>query len=174
MKQSKNNFIKVLFLVLITITASQAINAQETKKEKEQEKTAAIKSLVEAKSFVFKAQTMMPMRGRTRQLTSEYDLRVFNDTLMSYLPYFGRAYSAPINPGEGGIQFTSTDFDYKVTERRKGGWEITIQPKDVRDIRQVLLNVFESGNASLQVISNNRDPIFFNGYVTERPQKHNG
>jgi hypothetical protein len=64
-----------------------------------QEKSTAIKSMIEAKQFVFKAQTVLPASMATRQLSGDnYDLKLFGDSLISYLPYFGRAYSAPI-PG---------------------------------------------------------------------------
>ncbi len=171
MNAVKSVLIKFMLLLALFVLGNQALQAQESNKDKEQQKAAAVKNMVDTKNFVFKAQSMTPMRGRNRQLTSEYDLKIFNDSLISFLPYFGRAYTAPVNPSEGGLQFTSTDFQYQATARKKGGWEITIQPKDHRDVRQLLLNVFESGNATLQVISNNRDPIFFNGYVAERPQK---
>lgn len=133
-----------------------------------QQKETVIKNKVQAKSYVFMAQSVSPMRGSMRQLTTEYDLRVSPDSIISWLPYFGRAYSAPINPSEGGIKFTSTNFDYTVITKNKGGWDIRIKPKDVTDINQLLLTVFESGSASLQVISNNRDPIIFSGYISEK------
>lgn len=84
------------------------------------------------------------------------------------MPYFGRAFVAPMNPSEGGIRFTSTDFNYTVKDRKKGGWDIAILPKDAKDVRQMLLSVTESGYGSLQVISNNRQQISYNGYLMER------
>jgi hypothetical protein len=87
------------------------------------------------------------------------------------VPYFGRAYTAPMDPTKGGIQFTSTKFEYKETKRKKGGWEILIKPKDTQDVSQMVLTVSETGFASLQVISNNRQPISFSGYVDEKKSK---
>ncbi|MES2371107.1 MAG: DUF4251 domain-containing protein [Bacteroidota bacterium] len=133
-----------------------------------QQKEMVIKNKIQAKSYVFIAQSVSPMRGSMRQLTTEYDLRVSPDSIISWLPYFGRAYSAPIASSEGGIKFTSTNFDYRVVNRSKDGWNITIKPKDVPDINQLLLTVFASGSASLQVISNNREPITFSGYISEK------
>jgi hypothetical protein len=91
-----------------------------------------------------------------------------NDTLRSYLPYFGRAYSAPIDGIGGGFDFTSKDFDYKLKNRRKGGWDITIKPRDVSDVREIYLTVFENGFASVRVASNNREPISFNGHIEQK------
>ena len=105
------------------------------------------------------------MSGRTRQLTPDYDLRVSKTEITSYLPYFGRAYTPPIDPSRGGIQFTSKDFDYTATPRKKGGWDVTIKPKDYQDVQQMSLNISASGYATLQVTSSSRQPISFNGYI---------
>jgi hypothetical protein len=126
-----------------------------------------LKELVETKHFVFTAQTVLPLGGAMRQLTSEYDVKLSGDSLISYLPYFGRAYG-PINPGDdGGIKFTSTKFDYKTKARKKGGWDIMITPKDNRDVRQLNFTISASGYASLQVSSNNRQSISYNGYISK-------
>jgi hypothetical protein len=140
-----------------------AIQAQGRK-----DKKAQIKSIVEAQNYVFKAQTALPTSGSTRQLTSDFDLRVSKDTIISDLPYFGRAYTAPLNPSEGPLRFTSTDFQYTVSNRKKGGWEVIITPKDVQDPRQLTMSIFDNGYASVVVTSYNRQPISFNGYVTAR------
>lgn len=145
----------ILLILLLSATASQAQDKNVT-------------SLVESKNFVFIAETVLPLSGQFRQLTSEYDLRVLGDSVVAYLPYFGRAYSAPLDPTQGGIQFTSTDFEYSQQSRKKGGWNISIKPKDARDVRQMTLSIRENGNASLQVNSNNRQSISYNGHIEPR------
>lgn len=128
---------------------------------------SGIQQAIETKNFVFKASSATPQRGRIRQLTSEYDLVVRPDTVISFLPYFGRAFSAPINPSEGGIKFTSTDFAYSISQKKKNSWEIKITPKGISDVTDLYLTVFENGNASLRVNSINRTPISFDGLVEE-------
>jgi hypothetical protein len=152
--------IKMLFLSVFSTMITAGVHAQELD-------AAAVKSLLESKNFVFKAESVLPMGQGSKQLTSDYDVRFWSDSIISYLPYFGRAYSASYGEG-GGIQFTSTDFEYKSKARKKGGWDITIKPKDAEDIREMNLTVSESGSASLQVTSNKRQPISFNGYIAER------
>lgn len=126
-----------------------------------------IKAIVPARTYVFRAQSVLPMSGRTRQVTGDgYELIVSKDTVNSYLPYFGRAYSAPIDPSRGGVEFISTNFEYNEAPRKDGGWEITIKPRDNRDVQQMFLSVSENGYASLQVTSNNRSPISYNGIIT--------
>ena len=131
-----------------------------------QEKPAKVKSMIESKNFVFVAQSVMPMSGPVRQLTSEYDMKVTNNTLDTYLPYFGRAYQAPLDPTKGGIEFKSKDFTFD-TKTKKKGWDIVIHPKDNRDVRELYLSVSRDGYATLEVTSNDRQAIRYTGYVGE-------
>jgi hypothetical protein len=144
MKIHRNPFKKIFLLLLLAFISLLTVHAQSS-------------------------QTAIPMSGRIRQLTSDYDLKVSRKALESYLPYFGRAYEAPIDPSEGGIKFVSKDFDYKASEKKKGGWEILIKPRDTRDIQQLQFNISENGNAVLQVSLNSKQPITFNGYITAPP-----
>lgn len=103
-------------------------------------------------------------------LTSEYDMTVTENKIVTYLPYFGVAYAAPINPAEGGVNFTSTNFNYIPAERKKG-WQILIKPNDVQDVQQLILDVSKGGFSTLQVISTNRQAISYTGYITIAPKK---
>lgn len=132
---------------------------------------AGTAGVIAAKEYVFQAQTATPMSGRVLQLTYGYELKVMKDTVVAYLPYFGRAYAAPTDPTKGGIQFTAAQFTYNVQERKKGGWDISIVPSDGGDVRQLTLSVSKSGYSTLQVLSNNRQPISFYGIVTGLKRK---
>lgn len=160
-------FLNKAFLLLFTFTAcfQFSIQAQNDKKEQKQ---ADIQKLIQSKNFVFVAQYASPLGGRQINLTSIYDVKLSADTIVSELPYYGRAFVAPINPADGGINFTSTNFTYTVNDKKKGGWEITVLPKDTHDARQMFLTVSAEGYASLQVTSNNRQPIGFTGYITSK------
>ena len=148
-----------LLVVLATI-----IQAQEKKEPSTQQ-------IVESKNYIFKAESVNPQRGRFRQLTSEYDVVVTSDTVTAYLPYFGRAYSAPINPSEGGIKFTSSDFEYTVEKKKRRSWQIMIKPKDASDIQALYLTIFDNNKATVRVNSLNRESISFNGYIIEGKEK---
>lgn len=150
----------VLRLTLLLVSLYPLLSNAQNSKE------AAIKSLVESQNYVFKAQSTMPMSGRVRQLTTaDYDLRVTKESVIAYLPYFGRAYTAPIDPSQGGIKFTSQDFEYTATPGKKGGWDVLIKPRDFKDVQQMTLSISSAGYATLQVNSTSRQPISFNGYI---------
>src|SRR5687767_559710 len=145
----------ILFLIVCLVTLNDLL-AQDAKE---------IKNLVENQNYVFIAQTALPSTGSSRQLSPDYTVKVSKDTIISDLPYFGRAYSAPIGKLDGGIKFTSNNFDYKKEVHKKGGWDIFIEPKDVREVQQLSFSISENGYATLKVISTNRQAISFYGYV---------
>jgi hypothetical protein len=127
------------------------------------DKQDPVKNAIESKHYIFKARTVMPATGGTRQLTSQYDLTVNDDSVVAYLPYFGRAYSATPGKTNDGINFTSTDFTYNVSPGKKGGWMIEIKPKDAGDVQQLNLNLSSTGYGTLHVNSQNRQSISFTG-----------
>ncbi len=126
-----------------------------------------VDSLINNKHFTFEAQRMTPQRGGQRFLTSEYFLRITGDSLISSLPYFGRAYTAPINTEDAGYNFTSTNFTYNVVPKKKGSYEVTIVTKDKVNTATFVLTAYNNGNAYLKVTSINRQPISFSGYLKE-------
>jgi len=162
----------MLFLMLLSCGVF-ILHAQSPQQDKKAEKKAMIRNMVDSQYYVFIAQSAMPMSGQTRQLTSEYTLLVSRTVIESYLPYYGRAYAAPVDPGEGGIKFTSKDFDYTTTSMKNGRWSILIKPKDYRDVQQLTLSISEDGYASLQVTCTSKQPISFNGIITA-PRKKKG
>ncbi|RFM26352.1 DUF4251 domain-containing protein [Deminuibacter soli] len=161
----------VYALLMVTATCSFSVVSAQNSQSKKEARIARVQQLVNNQRYVFKAQTMLPMSGRSRTLTSDYDLSITKDTLVSYLPYFGRAYSAGYNSSDNGIQFTSVNFTYTLTPKKKGGWDVTIIPKDYNAVQQMNLRISSDGYASLQVTSTSRQSISYNGYIAEKRAK---
>lgn len=148
-------------LIVISLLSSSLLFAQND-----------ISKAVETRQYVFIAERANPSIGGNRILSPGYDLTINKDTVISYLPFFGRAYSAPIDPSEAGIKFKTSSFDYKITNRKKGGWDVTIRPTDVRAASALSLTIFANGYATLQVRGNNRSVMTFQGRVTPLPNKN--
>lgn len=164
--------VKALFIFAMIFGSVNIVCAQTSRKEKRAAKAAILKGKIDTGHYTFTANYAIPQRGGTKVLTSDYDLRVVKDSVIAYLPYYGRAYMAPNDPGtnEGGIKFTSTNFTYNKKVLKNGNWEIYIKPKDKntndwRDVQELTLSISADGYASLQVLSKHREPISFNGTV---------
>lgn len=161
MKTLKN----LCILLLIVGAGLNTAFAQSTKKDKKAEKQAAVKKNVDARNYTFIATYLLPQGGGGKALTEiYYDLKVNKDSVIAFLPYFGRAYfDVPYN-GDTGMKFTSTKFNYNAKAKKKG-WEITIKPTDVKNIDRLMLNISPDGYASLSITSVNRDFISYDGYL---------
>lgn len=161
MKKSCIYRIVSLSLVIIFYFITPVLVAQEKN----------VEPAIQKKAYSFVVQQVSPLRGPNIQMTSYYEVKISGDTMRVDLPYFGRAFSAPIDPRQGGFNFTSTSFDYKIKKRRKAGWSINIRPMDHRDVQELNMTVFKNGTATLRVISNNRQAISYQGFVKENDER---
>lgn len=91
---------QILMLLLAMLAGIPTLSAQ-TKKEKKEQKKEAVRQLIVSEDYKIDVNTAMPMRGRSIPLTSQYSLQIRNDSVFSYLPYYGRAYSVPYGGGSG-------------------------------------------------------------------------
>ena len=155
-----------IFSALLIVLTSCSKNAPQNNAAGEQKST-----FIDDRDFVFRANSALPAGSRTIQLTSEYTFVVKKDTIDSFLPYFGRAYTAPIGSRRGGIEFISTDFKYNENKKRNGSYEIEIIPNDVSDVQRIFIVLTKNGYGSLNVTSQNRQAITFNGQVLSRASR---
>ena len=118
--------------------------------------------------WVFTANRAMPQRGKTQMLTGGYEVECKGDTLISYLPYFGRAYSASYGSTTSALDFKSTNFGYTKQKDSKGAWNVTIKPADYKEVQSMFFTVYENGSAQLNVQCTNREPISFSGTVAKK------
>ncbi len=149
---------KKIWIMLVGITASLGAIAQNSVKGTTLEK-------ITNKNFIFEPQTMMPASGGMRQLNGGYKLQISGDSLISYLPYIGRAYTAQVYGAGGGLDFTSTDFTYKFAPAKKNSYTVNISAKDGTQSSQFTFTIFDDGNAYLQVTSSSRQPVSYNGHI---------
>ncbi len=156
----------VIALFLTFINSNISIG-QSSKNEKDSVKQAEVSKLVDQKEFVFLAEYASPLKGGRRFLSSGYTLTVANDTIISDLPYFGRVYQASLS-SSGGLRFTITGVDYKVFNRKKGGWDISIRLKSASNVQELNFTIFGNGRASLIVNSIDRQQITFDGTIEKR------
>jgi hypothetical protein len=85
---------KISSFIVILVTFLVNVSAQDSKADKKATQAALITKIVTEQNYMFTAQSVTPMGGRYRQLTTEYTVNVSKDTVTSDLPYFGRSYSA--------------------------------------------------------------------------------
>ena len=172
-----NIILKITLLTLISfafLLFANNVNAQNKKADKQKEKAQLIRSIVEdSLQYVFAPDIAIPQTGSMRNLSYGYDVLISKNTIISYLPYFGKAY-AGIEYGstKSPLDFISRQFIYNSSVKKKTtGWDITIEIKDQSDVKKFIFSIFDNGSATLDVFFNNRSAITFNGYVKAVPPK---
>lgn len=172
--------IKTLAFTFLALFALGA-NAQTDK--------ATTNKIVEEKNYTFIATSAIPLNGNdinnilSRMPGSvgggsinlsgtSYDVRITADSVVAYLPYYGRAYNAPLNRDDSGFKFLSKDFTYTSKKRKKGGWEVVINTKDTKESPRLSLSISENGYGSLIITSNNKQSITYNGYLAENKKEN--
>lgn len=146
--------------ILLSFIFSQCLSSKKVIKLSSDE----VENMVKSSRFEFIAERVIPLRGTSRFLTSNYDIVVKKDSLTCFLPFFGRAFQAPMDPSNGGIQFSSTNFTYTINEKNNNAWDVIIKPNN-KDVQQLYFNFFSNGSATLNVVSTSRDAISFSGHI---------
>ncbi|HPE75566.1 MAG TPA: DUF4251 domain-containing protein [Draconibacterium sp.] len=167
----KNLFvICILILSVITINAQEKKSKKEIKAEKKARQREEVKNIVDSKTFVFKASNANPMRGRTVNLTSEYDVKVTQDSIFSYLPYFGVAYSVNYGGTDSPMIFKNA-FESCDFETTKNGYLVKVSVKNENDRLDYSFHISVTGSTSLNVSSLNRQSISYNGNIEKIKEK---
>lgn len=163
-KQRKESIMKAIVLTvnLLLAVSATALQAQDNKKDREERNRQAVSEMLETRRYKVDVDYMNPLRGRGRALTDSYSLEVRNDSLISYLPYAGEAYSVPYGGGKA-LNFKAPISQYNMSEGKKGKKEIRIDVSNDEDTYIYTLTVFPNGNTSIHVQPTLRQSISFSG-----------
>lgn len=131
---------------------------------------STVQQALDSGKWKFTANQVMPQYGEYRQANGDYDARFFKDSMIVYLPYIGKADAgASFMTGKGPLDFTSTSFSIQKTKNKKGLWQISVIPKDNREVRMMSFTISPGGFASLNITMANRTGISYTGTVTTLP-----
>ena len=119
---------------------------------------------IAAKQWCIDVNTMNTMRYGSRVVTPNFYLELRGDTLHSYLPYMGQARVSPTLSPSIGLNFEETVLKYKESmPKSKKYTQIDIDVKTREDSYHYVIEVKDSGEATIRVRSKNSDPISFDG-----------
>ena len=159
-----NKYIFLLLAMLGSIssfaqTSEENISWEQIKKE-----------VVELKTFHIEINQAIPRRGRSIH-SSNHFLSIQNDSLISALPYYGRATNIAYGGGDG-LSFQAPLKTYQVDQSKAKELNISFKVSSPDDYYEYQLTIFPNKKVSLQVIGVNRDPISFLGdYVSKAKEK---
>ena len=78
------------FLGIVLFCAGQSFLLKVSKSGRSKERV--VREIVDSGRIKIDVDRAVPMAGRSVNLTSPYSLEIHGDSILSYLPYFGRAY----------------------------------------------------------------------------------
>jgi len=157
----------ILMMCTITAVSAQEMSRKERKAAKEKALIETTKTLIDAQNWQFNAHQMLPMQGKSKTLTTLYHVVLKNDTVDSYLPFYGRAYHVDYGSTDSPMTFKAKISDYTQKPAKKGGWIIQFSTKNKNDVLQYSFAVSENGTATLNVSSTNRQSISYYGKIVE-------
>jgi len=126
---------------------------------------AKVKKALSEKRFMINVDYMYPLSGTPKHLSYGYSLEVRNDSLISYLPYFGRAFNVPYGGGKA-LNFSERIGSYHEQEKGNGQRHIEIGVRNEEDTYTYYIDVFDNGSSSIDVQARERDVISFSGMMT--------
>ena len=158
---------RVLYLSVLISLAVIFLSSCATSEEKAAQMaqlSANVTNALNNRNYKIAIDRMYPMRGSSRHVSFGYSVEVKNDTLISYLPYFGRAYNVPYGGGKG-LNFTAPIGSYQEFMKRNGQRHIEIGVTNEEDTYFYTIEVFDNGNSSVEVRARQRERISYSGNV---------
>lgn len=160
-------FTMILSVAFLSATVAQENNRKsrkERKAEKEAKKIEEVKNLLDSQTFVFNATHALPLGGGSKYLSYDYDVTVKNDTVNSYLPFYGVAYRVEYGGRDTGFDFIQPLEKYEM-EKDKDGYIVDLEVDKGMDHLNYTFHISEVGYATLHVTSTNRQSITYYGTI---------
>lgn len=156
----------VLLLIGFIPAMAQPTDRKAAKEQKKIEREKEIAVLVDSKNFEFVARRALPTGFRPMDLTTNPNfIRFSQDSIVSEMPFFGRAYSVPYG-GEGGLKFEGKPEVYTIKKDKKF-YSVDAKVKSKGDYFTINLSISFAGSATMSISSNNRSPISYYGEISE-------
>ena len=159
----KRYFINLVLIALMAVLWCSCATSEE-KAAQMAELSANVTNALNHRDCKIAIDRMYPMKGSSRHVTYGYSVEVRYDTLISYLPYFGRAYNVPYGGGKG-LNFTAPISSYQEFKKRNGQRHIEIGVTNDEDTYLYTIEVFDNGNSSVDVRARQRERISYSGNV---------
>lgn len=149
--------------ILLLLAAGVLMAACVTLTPEEKAKLAqVVNKALDERHYTIDIRTMTPNRGATKNVSSSWSLEVKGDTLISYLPYVGRAYNVPYGGGKG-LNFTAPIKKYQESKGKKDNRFINIEVDNENDTYNYSIEVFDNGRADIDVQPREREFISYSG-----------
>lgn len=156
---------RCIFSMAVALLALVMLNGCATAEERAAraaEQAAKVKVALTERHYKIGVDHMYPMKGPSKNVSYGYSVEVRNDSLISYLPYFGQVFSVPYGGGKG-LNFSERIGNYRETQVKSNMRRIEIDVKNDEDTYLYTLEIFDNGSTSIDVQARQRDHISYSG-----------
>ena len=157
----KKLLVSMVFACLALVMLSGCATSEERAARAADQKRKVVAALTE-RNYKIAVDRMYMLRGGSKSVSYGYSVEVRNDSLISYLPYFGQAYNIPYGGGKG-LNFSERIGSYREMTEKNGKRHIEIGLKNEEDTYLYTIEVFDNGKSSIEVQSRQRDRISYSG-----------
>lgn len=156
---------EILFFMTLSLAVCGCSTLTSAERAERDAKTAlAVEKALAERHYKVAISMMNPRRGKAVHVSPDFSLEVKGDTLVSYLPYFGRAYSVPYGGGKG-LNFTAPISEYHAAKGRHGTTLVTLKAINEEDTYSFRLEVFDNGSTTIDLSAQQREPISYSGQM---------
>lgn len=151
-------FVTGMLVVMLTGCMTTAERAAERARRE-----AALEQALSTRQLTISVRSMNTQRYGTHQVTPDFRLKIMRDSVDSYLPYFGRAWSVGYGSEAQGLNFTAPMLDVQLARLKHDVERIEFCAKSREDVYCFTVDVYPNGQASIIVRARDRDNISFEG-----------
>lgn len=154
--------VNFLYFAIVALLFFCGCATSEEKAAQMAELSVNVTNALNSRDYKISIDRMYPMRGGSKHVSYGYSVEVRNDSLFSYLPYFGRAYNVPYGGGKG-LNFSAPIGSYQEIMKRNGQRHIEIGLNNEEDTYLYTIEVFDNGCSSVEVWARQRERISYSG-----------
>ncbi len=158
---------KKCLMMMIVAFACVGCATQQQRAERLLATKMAVEQMLEKKEWHVDIVMMSSMRYGSHTVTPDFFLEMRGDTLRSYMPYLGQSYQAPMYSQSGGLDFEKRMQNYDETHPKTDLTKMEMDVKTEDDTYHFVIEVFDTGKTYINVRSRHRDPISYDGNMTE-------
>ena len=151
----------IAFIALALLLFSCA--TQQERAEQRAKMKLAVAEAIASRQLHIDIKSMNSMRYGSRMVTPDFFLELRGDTLRSYLPYLGQVHQAYFPSPSVGLNFQAPVLQFSESRPKANLSRLTLEVKNQEDLYRYILELYDNGEASIRVNSQNRDPISFDG-----------
>lgn len=157
---------KLLAFIVIAVCLASCVSTQKAEERAHARRVLQLRvvNAVSKRPIKVNVDYMTPYRMPAQYLTTNYSLTIFNDSVDSYLPYFGVAYQSNFGDGmRSPLIFTSKVSNLTIVKSKKNAFHITFSVKKGNELFDYELLIYDNGKARIQVQGSARESIDFSG-----------